>query len=635
MAVTLPQDDWERLLERITAKSLTSTAHKKRLRSIPRGEGPTDMFTMTVKQTARRKMPEIDDRAQAIEFTNQVMIDAIYAAAEELGQDGWTLLAKAGLGHLVFARQKLYEGASIEEMSTLTDQEKAAIRSKLSELAPATKPRAGMTLTRTSLRAGPGTQYEVLEALPPQTRFQVLDGKDTWLRVTALDKEGYVHRGFVVLDGEAGLTGFLRLRPELAEIPLEAPESEAIVLEADAVNPAAKAVAEVWNRYGGLLAVLAHELRIDPAAAVAVFVTEAPCGRGFADDGRMIIRFENHVFFHEWGKRDPDRFSEHFMFDAQKQWQGHRWRPSPDQPWRDFHGDQSAEWKVFQFACSLDDGAAKRSISMGAPQIMGFNYAALGYESVQEMFEAFSASERNQILGFFDFIKGSLANSRPIQALQQQDFNTFAAFYNGPGQAALYGGLIESRIQLFHSLRAGEPLPRSIPDLPPSALEETPAECEAARPRSFDHDPELYATWRDHVREGFAQNSQMFRRALKSLMASYRASVWAYRILLGVATASFLAGIGLSLWRGSAGFGLVFGGLGIAVFLIYFLSRPSWGLGENLELITWLGVVYNTYWARVVRLVNADAEQEELEHVQRDAVAEIQRIMDRRTKMRS
>ncbi len=574
-------------------------------------------------------MPEIDDRARAIEFTNQVMINAIYAAAEELGQDGWTLLTKAGLG-----RQKPYAGPLVAEMPGLTDQERVTVQSKLAELAPETKPRTGMTLTRTSLRAGPGTQYEVLEALPPQTCFQVLDGKDTWLHVTALDKEGYVHRGFVVLDGEAGPTGFLRVRPELAEIPLEAPESETIMLETDTMNPAAKTVAEVWNRYGGLLAVLANELRIDPAVAVAVFVTEAPRGRGFADDGRMIIRFENHVFFHEWGKRDPDRFFEHFTFDAQKQWQGHRWRPSPDQPWRDFHGDQNAEWKVFQFACSLDDEAAKRSISMGAPQIMGFNYAALGYESVQEMFEAFSAGERSQILGFFDFIKGASANSRPIQALQQQDFNAFAAFYNGPGQAALYGSLIESRVQLFHNLRAREPLPRSIPDLPPSVLEEASAEREATRPRSFERDPELYAVWRDHVREGFAQNSQMFRRALKSLMASYRAGVWAYRILLGVAVVSFMAGIGLSLWMGSAGFGLVFGGLGIAVFLIYFLSRPSWGLGENLELITWLGVVYNTYWARIVRIMNTDAGQKELEHAHKETVAEIQRIMDRRAKMR-
>lgn len=583
-------------------------------------------------------MPEENGREAVGQFTNQVMIDAIYGAARELGLDGWTLLAKAGLGHLVFARQKPYAGPLVAEMLGLADQERVAIQDKLSELISATRPRAGTTLTRASLRAGPGTQYEVLETLPPQTRFQVLDGKDTWLRVMALDKEGYVHRGFVVLDGEAGPAGFLRVRPELAEIPLEPPESEIIMLEAGAMTPAAKAVAEVWNRYGGLLAVLAHELRIDPAVAVAVFVAEAPCGCGFADDGRMIIRFENHVFFHEWGKRDPDRFFEHFMFNPQKQWQGHRWRPSPDQPWRDFHGDQSAEWDVFQFACCLDDGAAKRSISMGAPQIMGFNYAALGYESVQEMFEAFSASERAQILGFFDFIKGASADSRPIQALQQQDFNAFAAFYNGPGQAALYGNLIEGRVQLFHALKAGEPLPRPIPDLPPFVLEEETQperETEGIKPRLFERDSELYVAWRDYVREGFAQNSQMFRRALKSLMVSCRASAWAYRILLGVATASFLAGIGLSLWMGSAGFGLVFGGLGIAVFLIYFLSRPSWGLGENLELITWLGVVYNTYWARVIRLVNAEAGQEELEHVQREAVAEIQRIMDRRAKLRS
>jgi len=91
---------------------------------------------------------------------------------------------------------------------------------------------------------------------------------------------------------------------------------------------------------------------------------------------------------------------------------------------------------------------------MGAPQIMGFNYATCGYESVHEMFAAFAASERNQIIGFFDFVQGPGNTSRTIVALQQQDFNAFAARYNGPGQAAKYGGLIRTTYDAFQQMRA-------------------------------------------------------------------------------------------------------------------------------------------------------------------------------------
>src|SRR6185437_10137837 len=110
-----------------------------------------------------------------------------------------------------------------------------------------------------------------------------------------------------------------------------------------------------------------------------------------------IIRFENHIFFDEWGAQSPEVFARYFLFGPDARWQGHLWRPSSTEAWREFHGDQQSEWRVFELACGLDDTAAKRAISMGAPQIMGFNYGAIGYGSVQEMFDAFSRSERAQL----------------------------------------------------------------------------------------------------------------------------------------------------------------------------------------------------------------------------------------------
>jgi len=587
-------------------------------------------------------MTEGNPLAAMGQFKNQIMINAVFAAAKELGQGGWGLLAKAGLAHLVFARQQPYSGPDPEDLPNLTTEEKDAIYRKLVEMVPEAKRRAGMTNAQANLYAGPGTEHPVLMVLPPKTRCELLDEAGDWLRIATSDKEGYVRRSFVVFDDQETGAGFMRTRPEFTGIPLEPPPEEALPTEGIPSGSTAAALIYTWNRCGGLLAVLANELKIDPAVAAAVFVTEAPGGRGFGDDGRMIIRFENHVFYDKWGKRNPQRFAQHFQFDPQKRWQSHKWRPTADEPWRASHVGQGAEWAVFQFARTLDDTAAKLSISMGAPQIMGFNCTTVGYESVHQMFEAFSADLRNQILGFFDFIKGPSSASARLQALQRGDFDAFAALYNGSGQAALYGGLIESRVETFQRLRSGQ-MPASaaegMPLVPSREEVEAPAELAETHPRPAlahgeevryrlsDLDPELYRAWRENAIEEFAQNNQLVRRALDVVKSSYTMTQTLYRLLLGISVAFALAAIGLSLWKSNAGYGLVFGGLAIAAFLVYFMSRPQAWREMSPELITWLGTVYNTYWTRLAALMTGESSLHDLAQAHHEAAEEIQRIM--------
>ncbi len=109
-------------------------------------------------------------------------------------------------------------------------------------------------------------------------------------------------------------------------------------------------------------------------------------------------------------------------------------------------------------------------------------------------------------------------------------------------------------------------------------------------------DPELYAAWREHVRAGFEQNSTMFRRILDAFMEPYHTTIWMYRILFGLGVLAFVAAIVVSVWLREPLFALVFGGLSIGAFVSYFVSRPIQALEENLQLITWLGVIYNSYW---------------------------------------
>jgi len=211
-------------------------------------------------------------------------------------------------------------------------------------------------------------------------------------------------------------------------------------------------MAGIYNTKGAYLKRKASELGISTAAAAAVLQVESG-GQGFhRDSGDMIIRFENHIFYDQWGKSNRSTFDQHFQFSSGQRWTGHKFRQSATDPWMSFHGNQSKEWTVLDKARALDDTGALKSISMGAAQIMGFNYKTLGYESVQDMFESMSASLPTQLDGMFAFIQ---ANATCMAGLRSGDYTRFARGYNGSGQAAHYGGLIASAAAAYARVTAG------------------------------------------------------------------------------------------------------------------------------------------------------------------------------------
>ena len=203
-----------------------------------------------------------------------------------------------------------------------------------------------------------------------------------------------------------------------------------------------------YNNYGNLVNHICSKLMIESASAHAVIATES-AGSGFVN-GRLKIRFENHVFYRYWGKYYKADYNELFRFSSEKLWTQHFARGlEKNSEWFSVHYDQNSEWKTFEIASALNEAAAIKSISMGAPQLMGFHYAKLGFASPFDMYAAFSSSPRNQILCLFDFI---CSDSRMITAIQEKDWVTFAYFYNGPGQPEKYGEYIRKRYQLAKEL---------------------------------------------------------------------------------------------------------------------------------------------------------------------------------------
>lgn len=115
---------------------------------------------------------------------------------------------------------------------------------------------------------------------------------------------------------------------------------------------------------------------------------------GFVD-GKLLIRFENHEFLNRTNNSNATS-----IFKVEN---GHYYYK--DGQWNATHGNgQTSEYEAFELAKTLDENTAYLAISMGLPQIMGYNHLDIGYNSAKEMFEDFSISETNQMDAFGRFI---------------------------------------------------------------------------------------------------------------------------------------------------------------------------------------------------------------------------------------
>lgn len=89
-------------------------------------------------------------------------------------------------------------------------------------------------------------------------------------------------------------------------------------------------------------------------------------------------------------------------------------------------------------AMQLDRAAALMSASVGMFQILGENYRAAGYASVELYWEAMKVSERAHLLAFVSFVKANGLVDE-LLLIPQGNGGPFAGKYNGPGQVAVYG----------------------------------------------------------------------------------------------------------------------------------------------------------------------------------------------------
>jgi len=159
------------------------------------------------------------------------------------------------------------------------------------------------------------------------------------------------------------------------------------------------------------LAAVASKLGVfAPEIWTVLAVETSACG--YLADRRPCILYERHVFHRlTAGQFDDGRISD---------------------PCAGGYGAPGAhQYERLNLATRLNRNAALQSTSWGIGQIMGEDFAAAGYRSVEDMVTAMLRSENDQLEAIGNFLIG-----RELQvALQARDWTTFARRYNGPDYA--------------------------------------------------------------------------------------------------------------------------------------------------------------------------------------------------------
>ena len=160
----------------------------------------------------------------------------------------------------------------------------------------------------------------------------------------------------------------------------------------------------------------ASRWQVEPALIRAVDEVES-AGLGFLPDGRPKILFERHIFH----RRTGGRYSVTY--------------PSISNVMPGGYGPAGAyQHDRLHMAIALDRDAALQSASWGRFQIMGFNYAACGFVTVETFVATICESEARHLEAFFAFCR----TNDLLRHLIEHDWRAFTRGYNGPGNVDYY-----------------------------------------------------------------------------------------------------------------------------------------------------------------------------------------------------
>lgn len=127
-----------------------------------------------------------------------------------------------------------------------------------------------------------------------------------------------------------------------------------------------------------------------------------------------------------------------------------------------------------------------------------------------------------------------------------------------------------------------------------------------------------------HVKDGYENTDSVFKRIMRAFLISHYSTVIMYWLLFAVGVALVVIGfLSQNIWA------TLVAGFGVAGFVAYFITRSIISVETNLIYITWLGVIYNTYWVHQQWSRDPEKAQLELDKASQDAIDQIKEMLDR------
>ena len=160
---------------------------------------------------------------------------------------------------------------------------------------------------------------------------------------------------------------------------------------------------------------------------MALIEQETQDGYGMLKDGRKKILFECHVYTRLLVEKGidiyaiPDSYSDIVRLKPYSAKAANK---------SDRYGSLENQWVRFHKAETIDEECAKMACSVGLGQTMVFNYAKLGYESPDDMWNALD-NPRGQVEAMVRFIKAN----NIAHLLRDNRFSEFKKVYNGSGKS--------------------------------------------------------------------------------------------------------------------------------------------------------------------------------------------------------
>lgn len=161
----------------------------------------------------------------------------------------------------------------------------------------------------------------------------------------------------------------------------------------------------------------AGRMGVEPAVIRAIMWIQSGRATGFNSDGRPSINFEHHVFSRLTGNRFDGRAS---GVSSRTFVPGTYARP------------QAGRWSLLEEAYGLDPSAALSATGWGRFRILGMNYEACGFSSLDEFVLAQSRSEEDQLRAFESFVR----SQGMLDELQAKDWQGFARRFYGSSRFA-------------------------------------------------------------------------------------------------------------------------------------------------------------------------------------------------------